>query len=48
MSERKLKIVDFFFKNLPTMYKDMLGCFNECTCKRLIDISELSNATIMK
>lgn len=46
MSERKLKIVDFFFKNLPTMYKDMLGCFNEC--KRLIDISELSNATIMK
>lgn len=46
MSERKLKIVDFFFKNLPTMYKDMLDCFNEC--KRLIDISELSNATIMK
>lgn len=46
MSERKLKIVDFFLKNLPTMYKDMLGCFNEC--KRLIDISELSNATIMK
>lgn len=47
MSERKLKILDFFFfLNLPTMYKDMLGCFNEC--KRLIDISELSNATIMK
>lgn len=42
MSERKVeKIVCLL--NLPTVYKEMLCCFNEC--KRLINISELSNVT---
>lgn len=42
MSVRKVeKIVCLL--NLPTVYKEMLCCFNEC--KRLINISELSNVT---
>lgn len=42
MSERKVGNIVCLL-HLPTVYKEMLCCFNEC--KRLINISERSNVT---